>query len=662
MQLYEYRALPTDRITIRLIRLNTRASQHLPASSPDLEVPPDASREKGPMPPADLASSTSPPKDHGQIFHTPIAEAPAYAALSYVWGDPELDRVTACFGGALLSISSNLHSALQHIADTHGPLILWADALCINQDDPVEKASQIGHMGEIYSRAERVLSWLGPAADDSDEAMRWIADFGSRANRVGVGTKRHLRSREMVRTFRTNPGTMSSGARELASDLLAYLGSQSDNTRQVRRALTRFFERPYWRRIWVVQEVALGAENEFLCGKMRVSDMDLRYAVRLVHHWSTVESDSALERPVDETVDYSGDDGSFPTHKIPVQSTINILGVRPARGPFDIATLLCKFRMFEATDRKDMVFGLLGLESDAKGLGIRPNYLSSVSWQDVFTDVTARLYSLGYLDLLAHCSHYSETEPSSGLPSWVPNFGRKTRGSPLQARTTLPHPKRTPNGPRSFLQPSYATSGLGPHQPPVFSRMDGPRAAMTIGAVCLGQISHHGTPWNVCHLDKWLVDLKHLARPLFPNSAWGGPECMEAVFRTAVADVGQWQDSSGKPRLSSELVQKLIDLIPRLDLVDQDKLLELGLGDYLRDLRLVGEQRRPFLANHRIGIGPSTLQEGDAVYILMGATVPYVLRRGDKGQLRLVGEAFVHGVMDGEALADSTQFESITIY
>ena len=52
-----------------------------------------------------------------------------------------------------------------------------------------------------------------------------------------------------------------------------------------------------------------------------------------------------------------------------------------------------------------------------------------------------------------------------------------------------------------------------------------------------------------------------------------------------------------------------------------------------------------------IGLGPSTLREGDLVCVLFGGIVPFTLRQED-GVYRLIGESYVHGLMHGEAIEE----------
>lgn len=50
------------------------------------------------------------------------------------------------------------------------------------------------------------------------------------------------------------------------------------------------------------------------------------------------------------------------------------------------------------------------------------------------------------------------------------------------------------------------------------------------------------------------------------------------------------------------------------------------------------------------GLGPIMLEVGDIVCVLLGGNLPFVLRNRDNDEYCLVGESYVHGLMDGEAV------------
>lgn len=83
-----------------------------------------------------------------------------YAAISYVWGDPNNTTTIIC-NGCRVQITKSLADALRQFRHPRTIRRLWADAICINQADFQEKAIQVGKMGEVFRNAMEVLVWLG---------------------------------------------------------------------------------------------------------------------------------------------------------------------------------------------------------------------------------------------------------------------------------------------------------------------------------------------------------------------------------------------------------------------------------------------------------------------------------------------------------------------
>jgi hypothetical protein len=107
-----------------------------------------------------------------------LASAPSYEALSYRWGKRD-DRYLRC-GGKSLSIRRNLEDVLKRLRNTHTQRVIWTDAICINQENPKEKEGQLKLMREIYSKAARVLIWLGEDMEGkAEQAFRRIESIAS---------------------------------------------------------------------------------------------------------------------------------------------------------------------------------------------------------------------------------------------------------------------------------------------------------------------------------------------------------------------------------------------------------------------------------------------------------------------------------------------------
>lgn len=149
-----------------------------------------------------------------------------YDALSYVWGNSD-NCQSISIGDAFLDITSNLHAALLQLRDHYLLRVLWIDSLCINQGDNEDKARQIQFMAQIYGAARDVIVWLGEAADNSDEALEALRAAGEVAQGSSHGDISHKDS--------------------------SY--EEPDNEEPVPQAISSLLQRPWFRRIWVSQQM-----------------------------------------------------------------------------------------------------------------------------------------------------------------------------------------------------------------------------------------------------------------------------------------------------------------------------------------------------------------------------------------------------------------------
>lgn len=167
-----------------------------------------------------------------------------------------------------------------------------------------------------------------------------------------------------------------------------------------------------------------------------------------------------------------------------------------------------------------------------------------------------------------------------------------------------------------------------------------------------------GTTWEQQAFRRWLQELSEFSDS---DSITAEPDHLRAVWRTAVADQ-EIRQGDQKPRLSEHQLEKVHNSLKSLDLSAADKqtFVSLGLGDYIYQLQDVAYGRRPFCTSKgHIGIGSCEMAAGDLLYILIGTHVPYSLRPDTHGRLRLIGEAYVYGIMDGEAMEDDQPIDVI---
>lgn len=117
-----------------------------------------------------------------ELVETPLDDSVAYEALSYVWGeDAQSPRRRIFCEDKTLPVTENCRAALLQLR-TPETRILWIDAICTDQTSLAERNHQVRLMGEIYSRAWRVLIWLGKGSADSDLALEYLSQFAQQAN------------------------------------------------------------------------------------------------------------------------------------------------------------------------------------------------------------------------------------------------------------------------------------------------------------------------------------------------------------------------------------------------------------------------------------------------------------------------------------------------
>jgi hypothetical protein len=154
-----------------------------------------------------------------------------FAALSYVWGEEK--RQMIFLNGTPLPVTKNLEISLRTLAingEFQGDYKIWIDAICINQDDEVERASQVRKMREVYGGAWAVISWLGNNNGRADVKDAF----------------------QLLRTLASLP----EDEQELTKLLIQRPGLVRE---EGFFALHELMKRPYWSRLWVIQEVVMGA-------------------------------------------------------------------------------------------------------------------------------------------------------------------------------------------------------------------------------------------------------------------------------------------------------------------------------------------------------------------------------------------------------------------
>ncbi|KAH7304783.1 heterokaryon incompatibility protein-domain-containing protein [Stachybotrys elegans] len=352
------------------------------------------------------------------LTHVSLTLNPEYEALSYTWGDKK-NIGSISMDGCTFEVRSNLETALRYLRLPDSPRVLWIDALCINQDDVAEKNAQVPRIGEIYQQAAQVLAWLGEGGDGGEEAIDVMHEFGTILYQ-GWAVEKMSRD-QMGLTWLKNKGF------DVPSKNLD--------------AVWRLWSRPYWSRIWIVQELAcstipspmvfdsesrerclIGCGEKWLPSKLftclglyfsgdltldiffnasfQLEDRPMekkrqRRRSKLAQKIKSLfRHDDPADSPEPPVAQYVADLDSVRQRDIPPAiHMFRTLGRTSAKfgsqHANSITKLLAVTGGFQATDDRDKVYGLLGMSEEPDV--IVPNYAETNTLQLVLRDLVKEL-------------------------------------------------------------------------------------------------------------------------------------------------------------------------------------------------------------------------------------------------------------------------------
>ncbi|RDW73341.1 hypothetical protein BP6252_07248 [Coleophoma cylindrospora] len=341
---------------------------------------------------ASSAASASEPVQC-RLEHVSLDEQPQYIALSYAWGKSKNTREITV-DGTRFAATESLESALRRFRDPQQDVRVWADAVCINQDDLLERSQQVQLMQRIYEQSTGVWVWLGEEADESERAIDLIdvlADCQIECLEQAGGDF----EKQGPRYDATIWGSPYSW--QVEGELVA---------------LAKLFARMWWHRIWVIQEVALAKEAVVFCGgRSTVWQQVVRAVDFLLAH--TTEVSNILVQQTSGGI--RGMPGLYRVGGIDAVRVILRCG-----GRYPILVLLSQHRNAEATDLRDKFVALASLAQEEGLLDDGEWYLQSVA--EVYKSV-ARLMATrkrdGALDFLCFAGR---PRARTDLPHWVPDW------------------------------------------------------------------------------------------------------------------------------------------------------------------------------------------------------------------------------------------------
>lgn len=336
-----------------------------------------------------------------------IEKEVSYIALSYEWGRPEYPRVVQA-NGTSFPITENLFQALKALRSAMGDVYLWADALCINQYDEAEKSVQVRRMQTIYRKASKVVAWNPQWDEDMQSIFIKALNLEIRHQNIPGEENQHIyhsHPHEEWEELQDRSEQHSTQCLELAYRVL---GTASNP--------------PLFRRIWVRQEIH-NARN------LQCQYQNVNFPL-----------ESAMEKAKDLLnfqIGFSRE--IIPTH---LRST-NRKNHPPNRGvlseeetgsvppkPMTLMEALHTNHLFQATDPRDYVYGVLGLTSvrttasksdpTVRSAALNVDYSQTMS--QVFQSVVVYLIRMhGDLGVLSVVDRKNR-DINRKLPSWTPDW------------------------------------------------------------------------------------------------------------------------------------------------------------------------------------------------------------------------------------------------
>ncbi|OCL10098.1 HET-domain-containing protein, partial [Glonium stellatum] len=309
-----------------------------------------------------------------------------YEALSYCWGKACLTHTVSC-NGFKMSITPSLHSALSRLRNKDRIRILWADAICINQDDDQEKAYQVSLMATIYSHATQVNIWLG----EHDAGSDTLGDFITQVYDASMEYRKATNAHSLP---------------ELSATELGRLGIPGHYDLRY-LALSALVNRPWFDRVWIIQEVAKSSAAIVFCGDWAVPWPHLIEAANWIY-----------EMGIGHAIRRFADEGTPKQNQRYLQWTES--KVR-SETPQSLLTLLIRHRQCLSSNPRDKIFALCGLADDADIVNV--DY--GKSKEEVYMDTAiALIYRHHTLEVVsaAGLPSYASVPTDSSLPSWIPDW------------------------------------------------------------------------------------------------------------------------------------------------------------------------------------------------------------------------------------------------
>ena len=523
----------------------------------------------------------------------------SYEAISYVWGTSSERKEITC-DGQHFRVTTGLFDALQIFRQLDQPRTLWADAICINQKDTEERNHQVQLMRMIYSKAAKVLIWLGHEDPNTvrsglDAVCRIVNEVFSEAERDGALAD-YIWSDQGPRFF--NPNILPKPA----------------ETEEM-KSLGQLFACTWFTRLWVIQEVVLSSVAVIYWSNAII---DFRWLGLLADHLGTpaISSVFRLHNQFDSQM---GRTNCYFIQRLQDSSLKR-----------SFYRLMMATENFDVSDPRDRIFGLLGLHTNDGNLFLEPNYNFSLSeiWEDVTTKMLFDQQEVKVFSRVKH-SPFVPDDRTSWMPDWTEQLYSILGESPRKTKgDTVPSICR----PVCNFANCLAINGTAVEN------------ILTIMSNELDQL-HEIEQIEIT----FAILLKSLSERLQEEYDCDTVAC--TLTGGFSSDNYPVEDHSAHlAEFNAFLAWDLEQLALPLSSESPEAMAAGGVFKRARNC-LPGRYLFTTSKGH-LGLGPIAMRVGDIITVLFGGNVPYILRPVSDDHYRLVGECYFHPVMEGQAIEE----------
>lgn len=257
-----------------------------------------------------------------------------YEALSYTWGGI-FKTETIVVNECSMAVTRNLYHALSHLQYEDAERILWVDAVCIDQESNRERNHQVPLMSKIYRRAEKVNVWLGQSHPLVEPVMQSLKALQNASLTVPCRSWKATDPRWRALWYTTFTRDMTQNDELLTS---------------LRKGADAIWTMPWFRRVWILQEIGFASRAEIFCGSASVSGVVFALLPTLLNQ----EIDKHCQAVLDIFPGPSRQDSWWASNR-------------------NMSILLRRFRSSQAGISRDLLFALVGM-CDDKDLGFAVDY------------------------------------------------------------------------------------------------------------------------------------------------------------------------------------------------------------------------------------------------------------------------------------------------